>query len=213
MRLAVIVVVGIAVGVIAAQFWGHRASRPAGSASDAEPVSRTGSAAPPAARWSAAPREPSVPQRDLAPSDRRYNPIALLREEEGTTIKEIFEREPRDPAFAPVLEQRASVALGRVFQELRLDGKIRGVQTECKTLSCYTFIEVDDADVEQVYDQVNGILVGDSQAPGFVRAAKDRPSGVTLYNLYRPDTRDDGYYRRVLEEAMQPALGWPSSVT
>jgi hypothetical protein len=204
----VILAISIAIGVLAARVLGRGSSMPPRSAHDSAPAPPVGPAVAPSpvARWSAAPHEASVPQRELAPTDRRYNPLVLQREEEGTTIKEIFEREPRDPAFAPVLEQRAHAVLDRVFRELQLEGKIRGVQTECKTLSCYTFIEVDDVDVEQVYDQVNGIMVGDSQAPGFARATKGRPAGVTLYNLYRPDTRDDGYYQRFLEEAMQPAL-------
>lgn len=207
MRVAVFVLVGITVGVLGARLCGHGTSPPAVAPVAPASVSGRSPALPPLARWSTGPREPSVPQqRDLAPSDRRYNPVALLREEEGITIKEVFEREPRDPTFAPVLEQRAHEVLDRVFKELRLDGKIRGVHTECRTLSCYTFIEVDDSDVEHVYDEVNGILIGDSQSPGLVRAASGEPAGVTIYNLYRPDTRDDDYYRRFLDEATQPAL-------
>lgn len=170
MRVAVFVLVGITVGVLGARLCGHGTSPPA--VAPGAPASASGSspAPPPLARWSAVSREPSVTQRDLAPSDRRYNPVALLREEEGLTLQEVFEREPRDPTFAPVLEQRAHDVLDRVFKELRLDGKIRGVHTECRTLSCYTFIKVDDSDVEHVYDEVNGILIGDSQSPGFVRS-------------------------------------------
>jgi hypothetical protein len=207
MRLAVFVLVGITVGVLGARLCGRGTSPP--MMAPTVPASASGSSPaspPPLARWSAAPREPSVLQRDLAPSDRRYNPVALLREEEGITIQEVFEREPRDPTFAPVLEQRAHDALDRVFKELRLDGKVRAVHTECRTLSCYTFIELDDSDVENVYDEVNGILIGDSQSPGFVRAASGKPAGVTIYNLYRPDTRDNDYYRKFLDEATQPAL-------
>jgi hypothetical protein len=205
MRLVVIVIVGIAVGLIAARL---RAPASAPAAPPAASARGSAPAAPPPARWAAPLREPSVPQRELAQSDRRYDPLALLREERdaGITTKDIFEREPRDAAFAPVLEQRAHAALDRVFQELRLEDKVRDVRTECRTLSCYTFIEVDDPDVEHVYDRINGILIGDSQSPSLVRAAKGRPAGVTLYNLYRPAARDDAYYRKLLEEAMQPPL-------
>lgn len=206
MRLAVLVLVGITVGVLGARLCGRGTSPAAVAPTVPASVSGSSPASPPLARWLAAARQPSVPQRDLASSDRRYNPVALLREEEGITIQEVFEREPRDPTFAPVLEQRAHDVLDRVFKELRLDGKIRAVHTECRTLSCYTVIEVDESDVENVYDEVNGILIGDSQSPGFVRAASGKPAGVTIYNLYRPDTRDNDYYRKFLDEATRPAL-------
>lgn len=148
----------------------------------------------------------TVPQRDLAPSHAHYDPVARLREEPDVTVKEIFEGEPRDPVFAPVLERRVQAALDTITRELALDDKILDVHVECRTLSCYTSIQVPRADLEEVYGQVNGILLGDAQMPGMSTAMDPELGEVTIYNAYRPATRDDAYYQRFVEEAIRGPL-------
>jgi hypothetical protein len=149
----------------------------------------------------------STRPRDIPPTDRQYNPLALLQEDPDLPFKDIFEGEPRDLQFATTMEKRVRDVLDVIFAELKLDDKIRNVEIECKTLSCYTRIEVADEDVGSVYDRINGILLGDQQAPGIMRrSATEHSSAVTIYNLYRPETRDDAYYKRFLDEAMRVPL-------
>ena len=146
-----------------------------------------------------------IPQRDIPPTDIRYNPVALQDEKPELSLKEIFESEPRDVTFAPVMEKRVHDALDTIVQELRLENTVRNVRTECRTLSCYTIIEVASADLEQVYDEINGILIGDTQHPGVSHnAGPDHVTAVTFYNIYRPETRDDTYYyKEFLVKAMR----------
>lgn len=144
-------------------------------------------------------------QRDLDTTDARYSAVALSQESAGElSASEIFDSEPRDPVFAPVLETRVKKALIGALDELKLSPKVRSIKAECRTLSCDTRLELSRGDVEFVYDQINGIMLGDVQVPGIV---KDGDVGfVTFTNLYRPETRDETYYQRFLDEAFTPAL-------
>ncbi|HEX2691778.1 MAG TPA: hypothetical protein VHN14_34445 [Kofleriaceae bacterium] len=149
-----------------------------------------------------------IPQRELPPTDIHYDPVALSREEDLSS-KEIFEREPRDPVFASVMERRIHAIYDTVLHELQLEDKVRTVHIECKTLSCYTSLEIiksDAGDEWQIYEELSGIMLGDVQTPSLVAGAVPGRSDVIVYNLYRPASRDDAYYRRFLEEAMRPPL-------
>jgi hypothetical protein len=96
-------------------------------------------------------------------------------------------------------------ALVTAFRELELEGKIRRIETECKTLSCYTRIEVSKEDGWDVYNAINGVLLGDAQEPGIDESDPER-TYVTLGNLYRASTRDDSEYDRFVNEATRPSL-------
>ena len=156
--------------------------------------------------WTGFTYDHSVPQRELLPSDARYDPVEFSKQEEDLSSKEIFEREPRDPVFAPVMEKRIQAIHEIVFHELQLEDKIRKVYIECKTLSCYTTIEVAKSDENRAYEELSGIMLGDVQTPSLVADADPDLSDVVIYNLYRPATRDDAYYQRFLEEAVRPPL-------
>ena len=200
MRVAIIAAVAIALGVLVARL-------PAGPASQ-----------PPSASFhmkSSAGHRP-VPQRfayknvvrqhDMQPTDAGYDPVALLQEEQGAlTVNEIFEREPKDPYFAPTLEKRIETALENVFRELAIEDKVRGVDVECKTLSCRTRIELATSDGAKVYEDINGILLGDVQEPGIDDSDPSR-TYVTFGNLYRPAMRNEESYRRFVAEGMGPPL-------
>jgi hypothetical protein len=206
MRLAAFMLAGLIIGVACAWL---RARAQVASVDPAPPLARLEPrhpAAPPSSAGFVS--RATVPQRELLPSDARYDPVARLAEESDSELtgKEIFEGEPRDPVFAPVLEHRVQAAVDVIARELALGDKIRKVHVECRTLSCYTTIQVPHAELREVYEQVNGILLGDAQMPG-VRADADAELGeVTFYNVYRPATRDDAYYKKFLEEAMQAPL-------
>jgi len=103
------------------------------------------------------------------------------------------------------MEKRIQAVLEIAFRELSLEERVRAVHTECKTLSCYTRIEVTMADGPRVYDAINGILLGDVQTPHLDETDPDL-SYVIITNLYRPDTRDEAYYKRFLDEGMRPGL-------
>jgi hypothetical protein len=201
MRLVVFVLAGALLGVIVAR-WGK--TRPP----DVAMLAPSGVA--PASATLPGPHTPMHSQRghqeDLAPDDPSYDPISILRADDTLVANDVFEREPRDPVLAPVFEKRIPAALDEVFKTLRLEDKIHGVHTECKTLSCYTYIEVDDSDVEQVYDEINGIGLSDRYTPGLIHASQGKLASVTIYNLYHPESRDDARYHSFLNERMRPTL-------
>lgn len=142
---------------------------------------------------------PAVEARSQDPEESSW----VAEETFGTGLS--FTAEPRDPVFAPILEQRIRAILDRVIRELELDDVVRGVQIECKTLSCETVLEVDRAYAAQVYELTSGILLGDSQRPGLAHVDAAR-SHVTLYTQYRADVREDGYHEMFLDLAVWPVL-------
>lgn len=190
MRAGLLVCLGVAVGL-----WFARRD-------DAEPASPSATVV--RERPTAAPPMP-VPQRELAPTDPRYDAVAYLRESAGElTPQEIFASEPRDPVVAPVFEARARDAISSALDELELASKVKSIRTECKTLSCETRLEVSEEEASEIYEAVNGIMLGDVQSPGLER---DGDVGyVTFTNLYSPDARDDANHQRFLEAAYRPAL-------
>jgi hypothetical protein len=201
MRIVVFVVVGIVVGVVIARMRTDdgRAAVEAGSAAAA------GSTASARARWTGPVQSGSVRQRDLQATDSRYDAFLLSKENQELSAKEIFDSEPRDPAFAPTLEKRVHDALATAFRELELEDKIQGVKTECKTLSCYTRIEVSKEHGWEVYNAINGVMLGDSQEPG-IDESDPQHTYVTFGNLYRASTRDDAEYDKFLRGATKPSL-------
>jgi hypothetical protein len=206
MRLAAFVLAGVIIGVACAWLRAptHVASvdpAPRLARMEPKPSDRVASRASASAEYRA-----TVAQRELSPSDARYDPVARIAEEPDLTLKEIFEGEPRDPQFAPVLEHRIQAAVDVIARELLLGDKIRKVHVECRTLSCYTSIQVPQADVRDVYEQINGILLGDFQMPDMSKNAGVELGEVTIYNIYRSATRDDAYYKKFVEEAMQAPL-------
>jgi hypothetical protein len=200
MRIAVFVVVGIVVGLIIARSRTDHGRSPV----EPRPADSAGSAAG-RARWTGPVQSGGVRQRDLQATDSRYDAFLLSKENQELSSKEIFDSEPRDPAFAPKLEQRMHSALDTVFRGLELDDKIQGVKTECKTLSCYTRIEVSKEHGWEVYNAINGVMFGDTQEPGIDESDPEH-TYVTLANLYRSSTRDDAEYDKFLSEATQASL-------
>ncbi len=201
MRLGFFVLIGVIAGILLARMGGDDER----SAVDARPHSALRTGRGPRALWTGPVQTGTVVQRDLATTDSRYDAFLLSRENEELSTKEIFEREPRDPAFAPTLEKRMHDALVTAFRELELEGKIRGVETECKTLSCYTRIEVSKEDGWDVYNAINGVLFGDAQEPG-IDESDPELTYVTLGNLYRASARDDAEYDKFVSEATRPSL-------
>ena len=208
MRMVVIVLIGVVLGVAVARVRAHRdAPLPV------EPPPAAGSETTSRSTWTrlANGRAPETPpQRELQPSDARYNPVALDEEEDGLrSAREIFEAEPRDPKFAPILEERIRATLPTVLRELSLEKQIRVMQIECRTLSCLTRLEVPSSEGRRVYQLFSGILLGDLQNPD-LETSKSNPdvSYVILVSLNRPDARDEAYYKRRLEESTWPALEW-----
>lgn len=202
-RALALVVIGIVLGVTGAWLRSRRSVQAAPASTVAFPVE-----AHPAPRRMPAAQTPPVRQRDLATSDPRYDPVALLAEANGELdIEDIIEREPRDPASATFLEDRARALLTDVIAELHLDDRVRAIHVECRTLGCVTRIEVAPADVRRVYDQLNGVMLGDAQSPG--EDASDPEVGyVTMATLFRPVTRDPAYYAAFVAQAVRPAVEW-----
>lgn len=140
----------------------------------------------------------AIPQRTLSPADERYNPVALLREDD-LSPREVFESEPRDAAFASVLEQRIQAGYSSAFLQLGIDKKIVSMNIECKTLSCYTSVDVAKEDGRYVYDRINGLLLGSMHTPGLTGTDSPDLARVTFYTLFEPDLRDDRAYRRFMD--------------
>lgn len=139
-----------------------------------------------------------VRQRTLSPADERYNPVAFLREDD-LSPRDVFESEPRDAEFAPVLERRIQAGYQDAFVKLGIDRKIIAMDVECRTLSCYTSIDVPKGDGKYVYDRINGLLLGSLHAPGLADADSPDMASVTFYTLFEPDLRDERAYRRFME--------------
>lgn len=203
MRLILIVIAGALLGTIAARL----ATPDAVVIPQLEGTKTEGRATRPHVIPPVVPQgDNSVRQRQLAPSDRRYSPVALLREMNGELeVTDIFAQEPRDSIFAPIMERRIKGILAVALQELEISDKVRSVSTECRTLSCYTKLEVDKSDAHYVYDLVNGIMLGDVHVPGIDESVPGF-TYVTISTLNRPESRDDSYHERFLMEAMRPAL-------
>ena len=202
-RAVVLVAIGIVLGVTGAWLRSQRSVQVAPASVVASPSRLT--RRPP--RMPTA-QTPPVRQRDLATTDPRYDPVALLAEaNDELDIEDIIEREPRDPASATFLEDRARALLTDVIAELHLHDRVRAIHVDCRTLGCVTRIEVAPADVRRVYDQLNGVMLGDAQSPG--EDASDPAAGyVTMATLFRPVTRDPTYYAAFVAQAVRPAVEW-----
>ena len=201
MRIGLIIVVGVIVGIALA-----RACAPKKRAAvEARTTASSDKAASARAGWSAPVRSAPVRQRELEATDARYDAFLMSKENAELSTKEIFEREPRDPAFAPTLEKRMHATLAVAFRELELEGKISSVETECKTLSCYTRVEVPREHGWEVYNALNGVVLGDAQEPSIDESDPAR-TYVTIGNLYRASTREDAYHDEFVKAATRPSL-------
>ncbi len=200
-RLVLIVAAGVAAGVLVARLSGNSDDAPVVTpAPMAAQQARTGAVAT-TERAPLVFNRNKVRQRDLAASDPRYDPVKLLEEEEQTP-QETFAAEPRDLKYAPIFEQRLKNTIEDVLRELNLQDKVIAIGVECKTLSCRTYIEVAKADGAAVYDQINGILMGNVQEPGLVDDEDPTHMDISLFNIYEPGMRDESEYKKFLAFAL-----------
>lgn len=56
-----------------------------------------------------------------------------------------------------------------------------------------------------VNPHLNGVILGDMQEPGIDTSDPVHPA-VTIYNVFRPGSREDGGYRLILDKGMQPSI-------
>lgn len=140
-----------------------------------------------------------VPQRELAASDERYDPVAYATEDD-LLPKEVFDREPKDPRFAPVFERRIENGYADAFRTLGLEKQIKGITSECKTLSCYTEVEVSKDDADAIYDRINGLVIGDMSSPGQRDGHTPDSALVTFYTVYSPQMRDDQAFNKFMQQ-------------
>lgn len=204
MRKVVIVVVGIIVGAILYEAIPSR-RRSAASAGGGEAVV-SDSTIPAQQLRGRLPVEKQVRQIELNPTDVRYDPVALAQQEkDNLTTVEIFLAEPRDPSTAPILERRLTSTMQTVVDELQLGPKVKSIKVECHTLTCSTCVEVAKSDAAEIYDQLNGIMIAESQSPDIDQSGA-QSSCVSIVSLMRPESRDQKYYDEFLREGMRPAL-------
>lgn len=199
MKTALFVVVGIVLGVIAAKV---RTS----SLELVPSIPETITTPQTSSKRTPPVHKPGRRQRDISPTDAHYDPVSLSKEEDTLSFKDIFASEPRDPNFAPLMEKRMHDALDVIFHELELGDKAHEQHTECKTLSCYTSIQIPRADGRQLYKELSGVLLGDSQNPTLVDDADSALSDIVIYTIYHPNTRDDDHYKYFLGKGMRPSL-------
>lgn len=198
------VLVGIVVGAAAARC--RVGSGPPSSATAPVVVRKDPTATRPSPSSTGSAPAHRVSQREIAPTDPRYDPVAWSQEDDRLSFKDIFDSEPRDAAFAPVLEQRIRKTIDLTKQELHLEDKIHNVRTECRTLSCVTSFDVSRADGKAIHEATSGILLGDSQIPELLDGADETRSEIRIYSLCRPAARDESYHKRMFDEAVRPAL-------
>ena len=204
MRYVLIVVFGIIVGAILYEAIPSR-SRPAASAGGGGTVARD-STTPAQRSRGPLPVEQRVRQIELNPTDVRYDPVALAQQEkDNLTTVEIFLAEPRDPSVAPILERRLNSTMRTIIDELQLGPRVKSIKVECHTLTCSTCVEVAKSDAGEIYDQLNGIMIAESQSPDIDQSGV-QSSCVSIVSLMRPESRDQKYYDEFLREGMRPAL-------
>jgi hypothetical protein len=203
MRLLGIITIAIVVAVIAA----HRRAAPHRTEPAGSGVVWSRSPAKSALTLASRPPAIAVRQKTLSTTDAHYDPVMYMQQEGGALDpKEIYRSEPRDSKFAPIFEKRLDTTWRTVLDELGLTKAVKAVHVDCKTLSCITTIEAaPGTDVRELYNDLNGIGVGDAQQPGMDVSDPDHPQ-VTIYNLYRPDSREDGKFQQIMDGGMRPAL-------
>jgi hypothetical protein len=133
----------LAVGVLAAVLFGSRQPTK-GTAGSGESVQ----AAPAATRTPDPRQSPPVfttPASTLGlqtdPRAPDYDAARLVKVT-GKSVASIFAAEPRDPVWAPAMEQRQREIARKDIEAVGLTGKIRNV--ECKTQVCKVILEAPD---------------------------------------------------------------------
>lgn len=179
----VAIVVGI-VGGIGFALW-HR--RPVATSSqvtrDATVSSRTSSPA-------LVVNQGRRPQRELAFTDPSYDPVRWAHEDD-LTAKELYRREPRDPELAPKFERRMTSTYKTAFGPLEVDDKVQQISASCKTLTWMTEIVVANADADQVYRRINGLVLGSIHAPSLDPGDDPDTSKIVFYTAFEPAWRED----------------------
>ncbi len=137
-------------------------------------------------------------QRDVATSDPRYDPT-LLQQEEELLPRETYSSEPRDKVYAPIFEKRVRTSLALALHELNIDKKVLAVVVECKTLTCFTYVEVAKSDGREMYDLLNGLPLGNSQQPDLVVDENSEHMGISFYYSYQPEMRSEHTYDQLRE--------------
>ncbi|HPH64416.1 MAG TPA: hypothetical protein PLF40_01685 [Kofleriaceae bacterium] len=147
-----------------------------------------------------------VKQKDLSPTDSRYDAVRLLDEEDGKlTMAEVYEAEPRDPLFAPILEKRMQVTIANVLKALQLSEKITATSVTCRTLSCIATFSIASADADSVYSLLGYVPLAEVRGPGLeVNEMNPDVSEISMKLFYSADQRDDAAFR-----AWQQRTLWP----
>jgi hypothetical protein len=138
-----------------------------------------------------------TPQRELAPTDPRYDPVAHARQDD-LTAQEIFEAEPRDTTFAPVFERRIQANYADAFRELSIESRVLSLNVECRTLSCYARVQVNNSDLKYVYQRIGGLVLGDVLMPSMEGADSSKNAEIKLYMLFGPSLRADEDFQSAL---------------
>ena len=138
------------------------------------------------------------PQRELAPTDPRYDPVAHSRQDDLTS-KEIFEAEPRDTKFAPIFERRIRANYADAFKELHVESKVLSLDVECRTLSCFATIYVVRDDGKYVYDRIGGLVLGDVLMPSWDDSNASDKAMIKLYMLFKPDLREEENFQQAVD--------------
>jgi hypothetical protein len=151
----------------------------------------------------------------LAPHARSrvepYNPIQLSRDED-LPMDKVFEREERDPEYAPIFETRIRNLYGTLLVRLGARDRVREIVVECKTLTCRTYFQVAKHEQEEMYDLLTVIPVAPLHSPSILDDEDPALANVTIYSSYDPAMRDakqfDHYVGGLIEHrmAMLPEL-------
>ena len=102
------------------------------------------------------------------PMSPDYDPVALHAS--GVRLGKLFEREPRDPQWAPAMEERTAAIIKKDLEELLPANKLSSSKIECRRMICKVEFEAED---KETLTQVNRYL-------GAMRLGTGRsPSGIT----------------------------------
>lgn len=147
-----------------------------------------------------------VRQKDLSPTDGRYDAVRLLDEADGQlTMAEVYEAEPRDLVFAPILEKRMQVTAARVLKDLGLADTVTTKSISCKTLSCIATFSVATSNAADAYAVLGGVPFAEVRGPELQLSETDSDVSEISFKLFFPaNQREEAAFR-----AWQDSTLWP----
>jgi hypothetical protein len=145
-------------------------------------------------------------RQSIEPEEPAYEPERLL-EQEGWTILELFESEPRNPEFAEPREEFFASRIESLVMARFPDASVK--KLECRTSTCALEIEVDSASAEDLQAFLRRFVWGRAWSPR-VTGGDSGLTSISLSIFFDEISRDHSWFsakfaeiadkRRVLDD-------------